>query len=80
MWNYGEPKRNLHIGTNYPSHRNPYTNNLQNNNLYEEGPWAGILENNDFAVLSTYHIMLQDTHRNMEFELDMILNNPIIEY
>ena len=51
---------------------------LQNNYIYEEEPWAGILAGANFEVQSTYHAMLKATLVQMVFGRDMILNTSFI--
>ena len=47
---------------------------LENNYLDEEDPWKGILSATAFAVRSTFHTTLQQTHRQLVFGRDMIFN------
>ena len=51
---------------------------LQNNYLYEDDPWSGILAVTDFAVQSTYHTMLQSTPEQIVFGRNMVLYTPFI--
>ena len=51
---------------------------LQNNYLYEDDSWSGILAATAFAVQSTYRTTLQVMPVHPVFGCDMVLNTPFI--